>query len=280
MDTRRVAGKETTMRSDLSTLIRTVPLAAVAAVAVATSVLLAGCGDDDGGASAEEIQAVEDVVTRVYESSADDADFLFEHVTDNLLETVYFASREECQANAAECIGDPSTVEIISGTTIDGDAATTNVVSDFGLSEVGLVRADGVWMVDSLQAGSDEVPEGAASIDLTVAEFAFVFDDAEIPADGNFAFHVSNQGVQAHEVVAISVPEGAELENAIESVATEEEPPVAFKVYIQPGQEVDMALDAPLEPGHYALVCFLPDTSDPEFTAHFEKGMVKEFNVE
>jgi heme/copper-type cytochrome/quinol oxidase subunit 2 len=269
------------MRSHLPNPIGTVPLAIVATVAfVALGLLLAACGDDDEGASAEEIQSVEDIVTQVFESSPDDADFLFEHVTDNLLETVFFTSREDCAANAEECIGEPSAVESISGTAIDGDTATTTVVSDFGPSEVGLVRADGVWMVDSLQAGSDELPEGVVSIDLTLAEFAFVFDDAEIPSDGNIAFHASNMGVQAHEVVVIDIPEGTELEEAIESVGAEEVPPLGFKVYIQPGQKVDMAPDAPLEPGHYALICFFPDTSDPEFAPHIEKGMVKEFAIE
>jgi hypothetical protein len=41
-----------------------------------------------------------------------------------------------------------------------------------------------------------------------------------------------------------------------------------------------MAFEAPLAPGKYALVCFFPDTSDPNFTAHIEKGMLAEFEVE
>jgi hypothetical protein len=53
-----------------------------------------------------------------------------------------------------------------------------------------------------------------------------------------------------------------------------------LKVFIRPGQVVDMAFGGSLEPGQYALVCFLPDTSDPEFTAHIDKGMFAEFTVE
>jgi hypothetical protein len=41
-----------------------------------------------------------------------------------------------------------------------------------------------------------------------------------------------------------------------------------------------MAFEAPLEPGRYALVCFFPDTDDPEMTPHAEKGMASEFTVE
>jgi hypothetical protein len=55
---------------------------------------------------------------------------------------------------------------------------------------------------------------------------------------------------------------------------------VAFKVFLMPGQEdVDMAFNAPLAPGKYALVCFFPDTADPEFLPHIEKGMIATFIV-
>ena len=78
-------------------------------------------------------------------------------------------------------------------------------------------------------------------------------------------------------------PERAPLEveqQAIEAVGNEEVPPVALKVYIRPNQELDMAFAEPLAPGRYALVCFFPDTDDPEFPAHIEKGMLAEFTVE
>lgn len=39
-----------------------------------------------------------------------------------------------------------------------------------------------------------------------------------------------------------------------------------------PGQEVDRALEERLAPGNYALVCFLPDTSDPEFATPSRRG--------
>lgn len=256
-------------------------LVGLVAVALGGALIFSvACGGGDDEASPEEIQAVEDIMRQAFESSGENADFFFAHVTDNLIETVLLSTREECEANAAECIGEPTTVESVSGTQIDGDTATSTVVSDFGTLEVGLLREDDVWMVDSLAAASDEVPEGAAIVDLGLSEFAFQFNADDIPADGNFAFHATNTGAQAHEVVVVNLPLDANLEETIERIETEEEPPVAFKVYIQPGQEVDMAFEAPLEPGRYALVCFFPDTADPEMTPHYLKGMVAELTVE
>lgn len=233
-------------------------------------------------ASAEEIAAVEDTFTQTFESDATNAEYFFAHVTDNIIKNVLFApSREECEANAAECIGDPGTVISIEGTQIDGDTATLTMTSDFGTFNVGLVRADGEWMADTFQATSDDVPEGTTLVDLTLGEFAFGFDETAIPADGNFAFHVNNAGGQTHEVIIIPIPAEGDLETILQSMEQSQEgpDPVAFKAFITPGEEVDMAFDAPLEAGRYALVCFFPDVSDPEMTPHAEKGMVNEFTI-
>jgi hypothetical protein len=117
-------------------------------------------------------------------------------------------------------------------------------------------------------------------VDVDLAEFAFTFDRDAIPSDGNVAFRARNEGAQSHEAVLIAIPEGSTLEEAVGAVAEEEAPPLAAKIFILPGEEVNMALEEPLAPGAYAFVCFLPDTDDPEFGAHVDKGMVAEFSVE
>jgi len=253
-------------------------------IAVAISALafvFVACGDDDdgGGASAEEIAAVEQLFTQVFESDATNADFFFEHVTDNLIENVLFSTREDCVANAEECIGEPSPVESVSDTVIDGDTATLTVTSDALTLQVGLVREGDVWKVDSAQALSDEVPEGADAVDVSLTEFAFTFDEATIPADGNLYFRASNDGEQPHELAVAPIPADAEdVLAALESI--DEESIVAFKLFIVPGQEVDVAVNAPLEPGRYAMVCFFPDRDDPEGTPHAVKGMIADFTLE
>lgn len=238
------------------------------------------CDDDDDGPSAEDLREVEDIVRQGFQSTGETAEFFFAHVTDNLLATVFFASREECMAAPNECIGEPSAVESISRTTIDGETATTEVAADFGTFTVGLLREDDTWKLDSLQPVSDEVPASVAKVPLVLTEFGFGFDPGDIPSSGNFAFEVNNAGEQAHEVVVVPMLPGAGVEESLEPVLAEETPPLALKVFIAPGQKLDLAFDEPLEPGEYILVCFFPDIEDPEFTAHVEKGMVSTFTVE
>ena len=56
---------------------------------------------------------------------------------------------------------------------------------------------------------------------------------------------------------------------------------LGVKVPILPGTGAKMPIPE-LEPGRYALICFLPDTSVPgeEQPPHFALGMVSEFEVE
>jgi hypothetical protein len=47
----------------------------------------------------------------------------------------------------------------------------------------------------------------------------------------------------------------------------------------EPGDDTNMVFTQPLEPGHYIMVCFLPDVNDPEETPHALKGMLSDFNI-
>ncbi|MCA9844723.1 MAG: hypothetical protein R3C29_00950 [Dehalococcoidia bacterium] len=251
---------------------------AIVGLSIVAAFAAYGCGGDDDS-DEDEIAAVEAVVKEVAESDASNAEYVFAHVTDRFLEALYFASRDECMAIPDECLGEPAVVESFADTEVNGDTATTVATLDFGTLEIGLVKEDGAWLLDTGGAASDDVPEGAATIELALNEFSFGLDRESIPAGGNFAFRAHNAGKQAHEVVVVRVPEGSSAEEAVGAVAEEEAPPVGFKVFIQPGQTVDMAFDTPLEAGSYVLVCFFPDVNDPEFTSHIEKGMVTEFVV-
>lgn len=234
------------------------------------------CSDDE--ASDEELAEVENTVSAVLGATSDSAEEAVTMVTDNLIEKVLFSNREDCEANAAECIGDPIEIESFEDTEIDGDEASTTITAEFGTLEVDLVREDDAWLVDSMSAASDELPDGAEEVDLRLVDFGFEFEEGDIPDDGNFAFNVSNEGDQPHEVLVFPIGGDGELSDVLEEL---DAPPAAVKVFVQPGQEdIAMAFQAPLEAGRYALVCFFPDTEDPEGTPHAVKGMVAEFTIE
>jgi len=52
---------------------------------------------------------------------------------------------------------------------------------------------------------------------------------------------------------------------------------VGLKVFIQPGQTVDMVFESALASGRYALVCAFPDVTGPRTAPHFSKGMLADF---
>ena len=115
-------------------------------------------------------------------------------------------------------------------------------------------------------------------------EFAFEFDaDSEALKSGDFALHATNIGEQVHEVVLVQLPAEGTIEDLLEDDSFEPEP-IFVKFGYGPGDESDVALPAPLEPGRYGFVCFLPDTSEgvspEEATPHAFLGMTAEFIVE
>jgi uncharacterized cupredoxin-like copper-binding protein len=109
-------------------------------------------------------------------------------------------------------------------------------------------------------------------------EFSFVAP-ASIPA-GTTTFHLINTGKQLHHVAVIRLEGGktvADYMNAMKRPG----PPPAWAVDVGgpnaavPGKSSDATMT--LEPGNYALVCFVP--SPGEQAPHLMKGMVKALTV-
>ncbi|HWO93767.1 MAG TPA: hypothetical protein VNL92_03295, partial [Dehalococcoidia bacterium] len=163
---------------------------------------------------------------------------------------------------------------------IEGDSATLTLEGDGITFGVGLIKDGDEWKADRLFVPNDDIPSGTEVVEIGLAEFAFN-GDLESPAvtSGDFAFHVTNEGQQPHELVLVALPEGRPIEELVQDESFQPEPILVRTTY-EPGDESDVALPAPLEPGRYGLVCFLPDTDDPEGTPHAFKGMVAEFTVE
>jgi len=257
------------------------------ALVVALAGLAAACGGDGEG-SEEDRAEVEQTIRDLAAYGAEDIDAFLEQVTDNVLDDFFGFSREECRQNAADCVGEPSEVTAIKDLKVSGDEAEAELTftgEEEGESfdekfRVLLIKEEGVWKLDGFAGANEEIPEGVDVVDLELNEFSFEFDTQKTRG-GGFAFSIKNSGDQAHEVVLVKVPEDLDIEAALES---EDQPEgvedIASNGPFPPGDEGTLVFDEPLEPGRYVLLCFLPDSEDPEGTQHANKGMWAEFTVE
>lgn len=95
-----------------------------------------------------------------------------------------------------------------------------------------------------------------------------------------YAFEVENVGDQPHHVVIEKIPEDLDIEATVQS---DDEPEGLVHIGStppwEPGDTGTVVFTETLEPGRYVMLCFMPDTTDPEGAAHVEKGMWKEFRV-
>src|SRR6266545_1665966 len=97
---------------------------------------------------------------------------------------------------------------------------------------------------------------------MMITEYAFEFDKSRVARD--MVLNLVNAGRTEHEFVLFKImPSGPE-----HSVAR-------GAWYFEPGKTIDVVL-AGLEPGDYAMVCCL---TDPDKTAHCDKGMRTEFKI-
>lgn len=226
-----------------------------------------------------------------------DHDYYLEHVTDNFNSLWGFPTVSDCAANIEECIGeDVMDPPKRSSLALDGDSGTITVTqTEYSPSgetmqmafNVHIVKEDGVWKLDSLSAGDDEIASGVSLVPLELNEMAFVYDrtNADLKS-GTFAFDIENKGGQVHEAVLLHLKKEGPLMELMESMGPDGPDPeviefLGVKVPVLPGAGAKMAIPE-LESGRYALICFLPDTSvtGEEQPPHFALGMFSEFEVE
>jgi hypothetical protein len=248
---------------------------------------LVACGDDDDSGSEEDRQEVADLTRQLATTSGADAtqeqiDFYMAHITDAFVQPFGTESVEACRQNAEECIGEPLANVSVGpeDVEIDGDSASIVLASDFGPIGINLVREDDTWKLAAPFVPDDEIAEGTEVVDLELVDFGFNGDlDSDAVKSGDFALHVKNNGEQIHEVILVDLPAEGTLEEILQDDSFQPEP-IFVKLPYNAGDESDVALPGKLAAGRYGLVCFLPDTADPEMTPHAFKGMVAEFTVE
>jgi hypothetical protein len=271
---------------------------------LAFAMAFAACGDDDdddgdatgtataaattpagGGDEAEEVAELTQRMARLDGATAtvDDQEFFLAHVTEAfVLDIGTVESLEVCEADVPTCIGEalPNASVSSGDVEIDGNDSNAIIQTDIGPIGVRLTKDGDDWKLNGLFVPDDEIPSGVEVIEFEMAEFAFPSDlSSEAITSGNFALHAVNIGQQPHEIILAPLP----AEGALEDILADENfqpEPVFVKLPYHPGDESDIALAEPLDPGRYAFVCFFPDTTDPEGTPHAFLGMAREFTVE
>jgi uncharacterized cupredoxin-like copper-binding protein len=132
--------------------------------------------------------------------------------------------------------------------------------------------------VPAAPAAAVELP-GANLITYVASDFAFD-GPPSVPA-GLTTFRFQNQGKELHHLVVFKLQGGKSAEDFIKAMhagGSETRPewavPEGGPVGIAPGGESNST--QVLEPGHYALVCFVPS---PDGVPHMAKGMMAPLEV-
>lgn len=126
------------------------------------------------------------------------------------------------------------------------------------------------------------------SVAVTAVDFAFEADLDGLEA-GQVAFDFSNDGTEVHELALIRIND--DITETIEELLALPEDEAMTKTsfigvsFVAPGESKTMYAD--LDPGRYAVVCFIPTGSTSLEAAetadgppHFTHGMVTEFTVD
>lgn len=137
--------------------------------------------------------------------------------------------------------------------------------------------APGSWVLDSLSPITPNIDGDTAVVGVTLSDYAFEFNVAQIVQPEVLMLHLINGGAEAHEMVIFRGSDTVTVDNVVadaEGTLSTAEFIGALEVPV-PGQQADLALVG-LEPGKYVVVCFIPDANG---TPHFLEGMVGEFEI-
>jgi len=127
--------------------------------------------------------------------------------------------------------------------------------------------------------GISDAKEPAADITVTLADYGFTIDKPLTA--GHHEVKVVNTAAQTHEVVLMELMPGktlADMANWIEKEMMKGPPPgrpIGGMSNMDKGRTGSFPVD--LHPGHYGMICFVPDAKDGK--PHSMHGMTKEFEV-
>jgi hypothetical protein len=251
-----------------------------AGLALTASVAAVACGDDDDDDAEAEVQAAYDEILAI--TGPEDAEGL---VSEDFLENAFggLFTLEELTSEPPPPLSD---TEI----NVDGDTAT---VDGFEKSEDlpeqstavrwTFVKESDAWKLDDIEPRDYEADD-TAQVEMKLQDFAFEFDEDEFQAGEALSITAENEGEQPHLIALVKVDEGVNLQEALETES--EGPPEGITPVIDwglwgPGDSGTVFTTQELESGNYALICFLPDFTDPENKPpHYAQGMLSEFTID
>ena len=251
------------------------------AVAACLALVAVACGDDD-----EEPTAAGDETTTTEATEGEESEYC--RLAKELDESEEMPGIEQFEAlrEAAPAeISEEVNLVVDAIVAADGDLGKAfgdpAVEENIGVIEEYEADACGLGGDDEEGEGEEEPEtepiEGAQVVPVAGVDYAFEGIPAEIAA-GPTSFEFTNEGEAAHEMFIARLGEGVVLDELLASdeEPTDEQAQDIGGTFSEPGGDVTYVNVENLEPGTYAVLCFIPG---PEGKPHFELGMKTTFTV-
>jgi uncharacterized cupredoxin-like copper-binding protein len=154
----------------------------------------------------------------------------------------------------------------------DDVEAALEAIDAFEEERCGIPHSEGGALVAA--GTSHEIEPGAQRVDVTALDFTFEFDGTI--AAGRTSFVLTNQGDQAHFLLVVKMADGVDLQAALES--DDDSSFVGFweTGTAAPGGSDEEVVTFDLEPGDYAMLCWIPGADGLPHVFH---GMAVPFTV-
>ncbi|MGH9278393.1 MAG: hypothetical protein ACRD12_09865 [Acidimicrobiales bacterium] len=255
-------------------------------------VVLAACS---GNGNASSTASPEETVRRSIEAeNAGDAPTFLALWTDDGLRSYDAGTRADIESGAAPLGAEQSELRGFEGTRVMGGEATTTAVVAVGMGlyrmRFDLERTRGKWLISGWQfLGPAPPPEGTPVAAVRAVDYAYDADTAAMTS-GSFGVAFTNAGQEAHEIAVVAIPPDATKAEAVLALRNVRGidfagmPPgyraLGHLAYGDPGQSGTYSLARTLDPGRYAIACFLLVTTGArQGETHVAQGMLTEFRV-
>jgi len=277
---------------------RLFPFAACMLLAVAATAMLAACGSSDSAESLtfeRTTEGKESLLTVPESAEAGEAEITFVNNGDGpadlqLIRAEGDRTPEEVVDGLAEATsGKPFPEWFFAAggagvTPADGETTVTQVLEPgtyYAFDTEGSEGPPDASTITGMEVTGEESDDSLAG-DATISAFEYGFESEGIAAGEN-EFVFENKGVQPHHVIALKMVGDSTIEDVNEFFKSdgggkppvEEGPPVGTAV-VEGGESQLTSFE--LEPGRYALVCFISDRQGGP--PHVVKGMIEELEVE